>query len=771
MIMSKAVRGVHPLLLALPLILLGIIAAPLAAQEAQTNPDSLPATSELDNLLQTLEDEGERQRFIDNLRTLVEAERAQASEESDGLGTRVMGQVSDAVGDLSDELTDAAVELSELPLALWRGIESLQSPATRASAMEVAGKVILVLLGGFIAEFLLKRLLARPRRSVSDRHGDTKVLRLAYLLLRTLLDTLPIVAFALVAFSLLPLVEPKPVTRLVALALINANLLSRIIGVIGGMLLVPGHPGLRFLPMSDETASYFQVWLRRFTLVGVYGYFLLDAALLLGLAYSAYAVLLAILGLVLTAMLVVLVLQQRQAVAKFLRGSKSGGSTLVNLRLRLAEIWHVLAIAYILGCYVVWVLNVQGGFEFLLRATVLSLVVLIAWRLLAHLLGQMVERLFRLNNELRMRYPLLEVRANRYLPAFHRILNIALGIFATLALLEVWGLRPIEWLAGPEGRALLSTLFLIGFVLLGALIFWEVFSAYVESTIQRRAADGVGSQRIRTLLPLAQNALRILLVVLVGLIVLSEIGVNIAPLLAGAGVVGLAIGFGAQTLVKDIITGVFILIEDSLSVGDVVLIAGHSGTVERLTIRSIFLRDLEGNVHTLPFSVVDTIQNYSKEYSYSLIEMQVALREDVDQVIAVMREVADELIADEVYGPNITGEFEILGLDRFEEYSVVVRVRFKTVPLMQWAVRREYNRRIKMAFDKYGIEIPYPHRTLYFGEDREGEAPPLRLARAQLRPRKAAPPPPEHPTVEGPQEIPSEVPDAPEPEEPAGRPA
>src|SRR5690606_6514437 len=123
-------------------------------------------------------------------------------------------------------------------------------------------------------------------------------------------------------------------------------------------------------------------------------------------------------------------------------------STLVNLRLRLAEIWHVLAIAYILGCYVVWVLNVQGGVEFLLRATVLSLVVLIAWRLLAHLLGQMVERLFRLNNELRMRYPLLEARANRYLPAFHRILNIALGIFAALALLEVWGLRPIEWLAG-----------------------------------------------------------------------------------------------------------------------------------------------------------------------------------------------------------------------------------------------------------------------------------------------------------------------------------
>lgn len=771
MIIPKVLRGLRPLLFILPLLFLGILSAPLAAQEAGTSSETLPAPTELDNLLQTLEDEGERQRFIDNLRTMAEAERAQASEKSDGIGARVMGQVSEAVGELSDELTDAALELSELPLALWRGIESLQDSATRTAAMEMAGKVILVLLAGFVAEFLLKRLLARPRRSVRDGRSDTLVLRLAYLLLRTVLDTLPIVAFAAVAYGLLPMVEPKPVTRLVALALINANLLSRIIGVIGGMLLVPGHPGLRFLPMNDETASYFQVWLRRFTVIGVYGYFLLDAALLLGLAYAAYTVLLALLGLVLTAMLVVLVLQQRQTVSKALRGSQTGGSTLVNLRLRLAEVWHVLVIAYILGCYIVWVLDVQGGFEFLLRATVLSLVVVLVWRFLAHVIGPLVERLFRLNSDLQQRYPLLESRANRYMPAFHRILSTVLGVFAALALLEVWGLNPIAWLAGPEGRGLLSTVFLIGFVVLGALIFWEVFAAYVESTIQRRADDGVGNQRIRTLLPLAQNALRVILVVLVGLIVLSEIGVNIAPLLAGAGVVGLAIGFGAQTLVKDIITGVFILIEDSLSVGDVVLVAGHSGTVERLTIRSLFLRDLEGNVHTLPFGVVDTVQNYSKDYSYSLIEMQVAYREDVDQVIAVMREVADELIADEVYGPNITGEFEILGLDRFENSAVVVRARFKTVPLMQWAVRREYNRRIKMAFDNYGIEIPFPHHRLYFGEDREGDAPPMRIARARLRPRKTAPPLPEHPVVEGQQEIPNEVPDSPEPDEPPGRPA
>lgn len=259
--------------------------------------------------------------------------------------------------------------------------------------------------------------------------------------------------------------------------------------------------------------------------------------------------------------------------------------------------------------------------------------------------------------------------------------------------------------------------------------------------------------------------------VMVGLIVLSEIGVNIAPLLAGAGVVGLAIGFGAQTLVKDIITGVFILIEDSVAVGDVVLVAGHSGVVERLTVRSMFLRDLEGNIHALPFGVVDTIQNYTKEYSYALLEVRAPYREDLDRVIGVMQEVADGLRADEVHGQNITGEFELLGVDGFDENGAVIRARLKTIPLTQWSVKREFNRRIKRAFDDYGIEFPYPHHRLYFGESRDGEAPPLRILRAQPKPSQPLPDPEPVAEPQSPDDIPSEVPEMPDPEKPAGRPA
>ena len=333
--------------------------------------------------------------------------------------------------------------------------------------------------------------------------------------------------------------------------------------------------------------------------------------------------------------------------------------------------------------------------------------------------------------------PLLERRANRYLPVLSRILKGAVVAVAVMALMEVWGAEPFEWLASPLGRVLVANLLSIVLILVGALLFWEIASVFIERAL-RNAADGPGSQRVKTLLPLLQNALRIVLIVMVTLVLLSEVGIDIGPLLAGAGVVGLAIGFGAQTLVKDVITGFFILVEDTLSVGDVVGLGSHTGVVERISIRTIHLRDLDGIVHTLPFSEVTSIMNYGKDFSQCVIEVGVAYRENVDEVIAIMREVAEGMRADPAFQSKILGELEVFGLERFDDSAVVVRIRMKTRPLQQWAIRREYNRRIKAAFDAAGIEIPFPHTTLYFGADRDGKAPPLHLQRDPPVPRQDA---------------------------------
>jgi small-conductance mechanosensitive channel len=260
---------------------------------------------------------------------------------------------------------------------------------------------------------------------------------------------------------------------------------------------------------------------------------------------------------------------------------------------------------------------------------------------------------------------------------------------------------------------------------------WEAVNIATEHHLAKSEKTGHTpghSARVRTLLPLMRKALAIVLSVIVVMIALSGIGVDIGPLLAGAGIIGLAVGFGAQKLVQDIITGVFILLEDAVAVGDVVQVAGIGGLVEDLSIRSIRLRDLSGNVHTIPFSSVGTVTNMTRLYSYYLLDIGVAYREDTDQVAAVCRDIVEDMRSDPEFGPDILEPLEVLGVDQFADSAVILKARIKTRPIRQWAVGREFNRRMKKRFDELGIEIPFPHRTLYFGTDKNGSAPPAHLA-------------------------------------------
>jgi small conductance mechanosensitive channel len=178
-------------------------------------------------------------------------------------------------------------------------------------------------------------------------------------------------------------------------------------------------------------------------------------------------------------------------------------------------------------------------------------------------------------------------------------------------------------------------------------------------------------------------------------------------------------------LVKDIISGMFIILEDSISVGDVVILKGTGAMVENINLRTIRMRDLSGNVHVIPHSSVDMITNMTKDYSRYLLDVGVAYREDTDQVVEILKAIGAEMQADPEYGQNILEPIEIMGVDRFEDSAVIVRARLTTKPIKQWNIGREFNRRMKKAFDERGIEIPFPHQTLYFGEPKEGTPPPL----------------------------------------------
>ena len=271
--------------------------------------------------------------------------------------------------------------------------------------------------------------------------------------------------------------------------------------------------------------------------------------------------------------------------------------------------------------------------------------------------------------------------------------------------------RFIEWGMGSGIRVLLVGVTMVFLLVIAKQVLKRLRNLYegtLPSPAQRRRAD--------TLTHVLRDVARVFILAVGTMMILSEIGIDLKPLLAAAGLGGLAIGFGAQSLVKDVISGFFILLEDSIAVGDVVEIAGVSGLVEEVKLRTITLRDVSGSVHVVPNGIVDRVKNMTKGYSYYVFDIDVAYREDVDRVMEVLVDIAAELRADPSYAADILEPLEMLGVDRFDESAVIIRCRIKTLPVQQWRIGREMNRRIKKTFDAKGIEIPFPHRTIYWGQ-------------------------------------------------------
>ena len=241
-------------------------------------------------------------------------------------------------------------------------------------------------------------------------------------------------------------------------------------------------------------------------------------------------------------------------------------------------------------------------------------------------------------------------------------------------------------------------------------------SALITAGERTEAVPGAAKKRVTTLVGLLRTIAIVGLWAVVVIITLEQIGLNITPILAGAGIIGLAVGFGAQNLVRDLISGFFMVMEDQVRVGDVAIVNGTGGLVEAITFRTIVLRDLSGVVHIFPNGTINTLSNMTKVWSGYVMDVGVAYKEDTDHVVEVMRRVGDELRQDPDLGPKILEPIEVFGVDDFADSAVVIKARLKTHPIQQWGVGREYRRRLKKAFDAEGIEIPFPHRSIYVGE-------------------------------------------------------
>ena len=712
------------------------------APAATTTPASSTASPEVEALLKILQDDTRRAELIRALRAAApEGEAAQAAAPAstepallapNTLGAQLLQGASQRLAGLSDQLVAAVRTIADLPAVLSWISSIMRDRIIQNRVLDASWKVILVLGLGLVAEWVAVRVLRRFRDQL-DAHapaeaaGWTRLKRVPLVLGRLGLDLAPIAAFAIVSYGLISAVHPLPSTQLVMLTANNAYIASCIIMAAARMLLSPASTHLRLLPVMDETAVYATIWLRRIVVVLITSYAAAEAGLQFGLPWSAYDSTLRMALLLVTLFLVIIILQNRQAVSDFLRapelaeGDEPTRSRLFfrGLRDRVADIWHLVAIAWLIAHWGVWALEIHQGFWRLTRVSVSTLLILGLSKLADLAMRRVITRAFSITPELSSRYPGLEARANRYLPVLKGSVSLLIGAIALLFLLESWGVEAFSWFGhGKLGNRLFSSIVSIALTITLALVIWEGINAAIHRHLERLSRDAKAAQgaRVRTLLPMLRTVLLAVILVFVVLSVLTEIGVNVAPLIAGAGVVGIAVGFGSQRLVQDVITGIFLLLEDAVAVGDVVQLSGLTGVVEHLSIRSIKLRALDGSLHIIPFSAVTNVTNQTRDFAFAVIDVNIDYREDTDKVAEALRDIAAEMRQDSRWRPVIRDDLDVMGVDKLGDSGVVMRVRLKTEPSQRWAVARELNRRIKRRFDELGIEIPYPHQKLVLEE-------------------------------------------------------
>ena len=601
---------------------------------------------------------------------------------ADSLGAQLLLTVSEQVGEISREIADVARTLTHYPgvlllvranrqrsvrlssvaryrleagagvrLRLRRRVADIPphqaaggaAGSAPAAARRVAPVQTLAIVDppSSVADVTAEPALHQRRLSLA--RAWQSLVRLPFVLGRLVLELLPVLVFIGVATMLLGTeIGDLATTRLVILAVVNAYALSR--GLICVVRALAGPFGL--FRVRAETAAYIEIWARRIVAVGVSGIAFANVALLLGLHRAGYAALLRLVMLVVHLFIVVIILQCRRQVADAIRAPAGREGAAARVRNRVAGLWHYLAIALDLALWAVWALNIRNGYSLLLQYFVGTIAVVLIARLAIILVLSLIDRGFRISPDILQRFPGLETRANRYLPLLRNIVSAVIAFIGFVALLEVWGVDAIVWFYGGQiGSRLLSAVVTIGIAALAAAAIWEISNALMDRQINALSRDGhyARAARLRTFQPMLRTALLCVIVTVVGLTALSEIGVNVAPLLAGAGIVGIAIGFGSQKLVQDLITGLFLLLENTVQVGDNVTLSGLSGTVENVSIRTLRLRAGDGSVHIVPFSAVTTITNSSRGAGNAAVSVNVSYKEDTDRAGQILKDIVAEM--------------------------------------------------------------------------------------------------------------------------------
>ncbi len=631
-----------------------------------------------------------------------------------------------------------------LPVATWAQT-LVDMPARRGHALDILRGLLIAVLPALLADLAIRFGLARPRAAIVARAGralpppapagealaDAEAgetekrprhrretfmswsRRIGRALLHLLLSLLPVVGFALVSGVILGTgVVATRQARLAVVVVCNAYLLCRLALEILRFFLAPKAPPLRLIAASNARASWIVAWVRLVLFTGALGYAVISVFEILSLPRNGMLVLNRLVVLAVHIEVALMLWRCRHVVGRWIAGSRQATGFVADLRRRLSFTWIYLALFYILALWIAWAGGVHNAFGLLLRIVLVLMAALFIGRmtwtgstwLLDHLLAETDAQTARRNA--------FYARARAYDPLIHAVLRILIVLGCVVIILEGWGLHVLPWLLHDKlSRGLTYAFFSVLITVAVALALWELSMALINGRIDRLAASGQTRQasRLRTLLPMLQATIGVSIGIVAGLIALSKIGVNAAPLLAGASVLGIAIGFGSQKLVQDIITGLFLLLEDAMQVGDVINLAGMTGTVERLSIRTIRLRGGDGSMNIIPFSAVTTVTNMTRDFGYAQISIQVGYEEDLPHVYAILEDIGKAMRSELRWGAMMRDDLQIFGLDQFGASALVITGQIRTGPGQHWAVRREFNARVKQRFEAEHIDMPYAY--------------------------------------------------------------
>ncbi|KFG95247.1 mechanosensitive ion channel protein [Burkholderia paludis] len=683
---------------------------------------------------------------------------APAALTSNGLASMLVRQGSRWATEIGSALKESLHSLLDVgSVGNWWHDKLVRADA-RADLAHALWLIVVVLAPALLVEWFAKRLLRRALATVAARRADTSrraaprsgpagngnaappdapaapgasnaapassqgrgharrhttlLHRMPRALVSLALRTVPLLVFVGVASLTMSAIGDAGTPVESALeALIDIYVICRLVTIVSRLFFQPDARQLRLLHVSDAGAGFAQRSIARIVIVVGACTAAVEIAANFGLSEAGHVALLKAVALAAHLMVSALILTCRRPVAERIRAAGAQRPAFAMLGNALADAWAPVSVFVVMALWFVWALDVHNGYRVLITLGGRSIAVMIAMRIVSIVVFGALARLFQGSDEDRT---LVHLHASRYYPLLRQIVSGALGVVTVVLLLQIWGVpifRAFE--TGTIGHRLASALVTIAIAAVVALVVWEAANIAIERRLQRWTREGnlVRAARLRTLLPMLRSLLFVMIALVVVLTGLSQLGVNVGPLLAGASIFGVALGFGSQKLVQDFITGIFLLMENAMQVGDWVTLAGVSGTVEYLSIRTVRLRAGDGSLYTIPFSSVTTVNNTNRGLGNAAVKVSIAYGEDIDRAIATLKEIGAALRDDPAYRDGILSDFSYWGIDQVDGAALALAGQMQCTDSTRWSVQREFNRRIAETFRERGIRIADPQRS------------------------------------------------------------